>query len=138
MVSGATLSDSVIGSPVASPTSSTHYHVTVTDANGCKNYDSAVVNTFPYPLINAGPDTSICKSGANFHTTVQLTATGGVTYVWTPATGLSSTTIANPLASPPANQTYYVTGTDTNGCVNMDSVTVFDSGYKPQSHSRYI
>ena len=123
---GSTLSDSTIGNPVANPTSPTHYYVTVTDANGCKNYDTAVVNTFPYPLIDAGPDTSICKSGANFHTTVQLTATGGVTYVWTPATGLSSTTVANPVASPPANQTYYVTGTDTNGCQNTDSITIFD------------
>lgn len=124
---GSTLSDSTIASPVATPTVSTIYHVTVTDANGCRNFDSVMVNTYPNPQIDAGPDTSVCKAGANFHTSVQLTATGGVSYTWTPATGLSSTTIANPVATPPAgNQTYYVTGTDTNGCHLTDSVTVYD------------
>ncbi len=123
---GATLSDSVISDPVASPTASTTYYVVGTDANGCTNLDSVVVALYPVPQINAGPDTSVCYAGANFHTTVQLTATGGVSYVWTPATGLSSTTIANPIASPTANQTYYVTGTDANGCIGTDSITVFD------------
>ena len=123
---GATLSDSVISNPVASPRATTTYYVVATDANGCRNKDSVIVSLYPVPNINAGPDTSICLTGANYHTSVQLTATGGVSYVWTPATGLSSTTIANPVASPPANQTYYVTGTDANGCKLTDSVTVFD------------
>ena len=123
---GSTLNDSLISNPIASPTSPTLYHVTVTDANGCKNFDSVFVNLFPAPPVNAGPDTSICKSGANFHLSVQLTATGAASYVWTPATGLSNPNIANPVASPPANQTYYVTGTDTNGCRATDSVTVYD------------
>jgi gliding motility-associated-like protein len=100
--------------------------VTVTDANGCKNFDSVTVNTFRYPQVDAGPDTSLCKAGSNFHTTVQLTATGAVTYAWTPTVGLSNPNIANPIASPPGNQTYYVTGTDTNGCQLTDSLTVYD------------
>lgn len=122
----ATLSDSAISNPVASPVATTTYYVSVTDANGCHNKDSVKVTLYPVPLIDAGPDTSVCKTGSNYHTSVQLTATGGVSYVWTPATGLSSTTIANPIATPPANQTYYVTGTDNNGCRLTDSVTVFD------------
>ncbi|MBS1625486.1 MAG: gliding motility-associated C-terminal domain-containing protein [Bacteroidetes bacterium] len=124
---GTTLSDSTISNPIATPTVSTVYHVTVTDGNGCRNFDSVTVNTYPNPQIDAGPDTSVCKAGSNFHTSVQLTATGGVSYTWTPAAGLSSTTIPNPVATPPAgNQTYYVTGTDTNGCRLIDSVTVYD------------
>ncbi len=124
---GATLSDSTIANPVADPTFPIHYYVTVTDANGCQNFDTVFVNTYPYPLVNAGPDTSVCKSGANYHTSVQLTATGAATYVWTPTTGLSNPNIANPVATPAAgNQTYYVTGTDTNGCKQTDSVTVYD------------
>ncbi|MCW3124769.1 MAG: cell surface protein [Bacteroidetes bacterium] len=120
------LSNPNIGNPIASPSVSTVYYVTVTDANGCRNFDSAVVNTFPNPQVDAGPDTSICKNGANFHLSVQLQASGAVTYVWTPTTGLSNPNISNPVASPQANQTYYVTGTDTNGCSLTDSVTVYD------------
>lgn len=123
---GSTLSDSVISNPIASPAATTTYVVTATDANGCTNKDSVIVTLFPAPQISAGPDTSVCYAGANFHTSVQLNATGGVSYVWTPNVALSSTTIANPIASPTANQTYYVTGTDVNGCIGVDSVTVFD------------
>lgn len=124
---GSTLNDSMVGNPIATPVASTTYHVTVTDGHGCRNFDSVRVNTYPNPQIDAGPDTSVCKAGSNFHTSVQLTATGGVSYTWTPPAGLSSTTIANPVATPPAgNQTYYVTGIDTNGCRLTDSVTVYD------------
>lgn len=122
---GSTLSDSVISNPIASPSSATTYRVTVTDANGCKNTDSVIVNLYPLPNIEAGPDTSVCLAGGNFHTSVQLNATGGVAYVWTPATGLSNANIANPIATPTANQLYIVTGTDANGCVNTDSLTVY-------------
>jgi len=47
------------------------------------------------------------------------------TYAWTPATGLSSTTIANPVASPTATQVYTVTATETaTGCSSTATVTV--------------
>jgi gliding motility-associated-like protein len=123
---GSTLSDSTISNPVASPVvSPTIYTVTVTDANGCKNKDSIKTTLKPLPHIDAGLDTSVCLNPGSFRDNVQLTATGGVSYVWTPATGLSSTTIANPISRPAVNTTYYVTGTDTNGCKLTDSVTVF-------------
>jgi gliding motility-associated-like protein len=123
---GASLSSSTISNPIASPVTPTTYYVTATNSLGCTNTDSVTINLFPVPQINAGPDTSVCLTGANFHTSVQLNATGGVSYVWTPSTGLSNPNIANPVSMPPANQTYYVTGTDTNGCQNTDSMTVFD------------
>jgi gliding motility-associated-like protein len=37
-------------------------------------------------------------------------------YVWAPAETLSSSTIADPVASPLTTTTYTVTGTDVNGC----------------------
>ena len=123
---GSTLSDSTISNPVASPLASpVYYHVTVTDANGCKNTDSIKATLKPLPQIDAGLDTSVCLNPGSFRDNVQLQATGGVSYVWTPATGLSSTTIPNPISRPAVNTTYYVTGTDTNGCKLTDSVTVY-------------
>jgi gliding motility-associated-like protein len=54
----------------------------------------------------------------------QLTAFGGVTYQWSPSTGLSNTGIANPKASPAVTTEYKVTITDANGCVDSAFVKV--------------
>jgi len=54
----------------------------------------------------------------------QLTATGGGTYSWTPATGLSCTNCSNPIAKPFETTTYCVTVTDNNGCSASKCVTV--------------
>ncbi len=72
------------------------------------------------PTANAGEDVTInCTN-----TTAQLTATGGVSYSWSPAAGLSATNIANPIANPTATTTYTVTVTGANGCTATDDVKV--------------
>lgn len=53
-----------------------------------------------------------------------LTARPGVTYFWSPATGLSSTTVQSPTCSATANTTYTATITDANGCVFTDVFNV--------------
>ena len=113
--------------PVATPTppNAITYTVNVTDASQCVNRDSVRITFYPPPHINAGVDTSVCLNPGNFHPSVQLNATGGVSYVWSPATSLSSTTVANPVSTPSINTTYFVLGTDANGCRMTDSVSVF-------------
>jgi gliding motility-associated-like protein len=112
--------------PIATTdTSSIMYVVQGTDANGCSNKDSVQINVYGFPAINAGVDTSVCLSAGSFRDSVMLVATGGVTYVWSPTTGLSDATVFNPVSRPLQNTTYYVTGTDANGCVNVDSVNVY-------------
>jgi hypothetical protein len=88
-------------------------------ATGCAGASSQSVTVFPAPTIDAGPDVSVCQS-----TTVQICATGGATYAWTPAFGLSDTTIACPQAGPTSNTTYIVYGTTVNGCTSSDTVSV--------------
>ncbi|HCA82979.1 MAG TPA: hypothetical protein DEP18_04265 [Flavobacteriales bacterium] len=68
---------------------------------------------------NAGSDQQICIGG-----NVQLNATGGSTWNWTPSTGLSSTTIPNPVANPSSTTTYIVSSTDGNGCTDLDTIQV--------------
>jgi gliding motility-associated-like protein len=75
-----------------------------------------VVTSVP---INAGNDVAVCSGE-----TIQLQANGGISYSWTPATGLSSNTIANPIAFPSTLTTYTVFGTDANGCIGVDTITV--------------
>lgn len=105
--------------PAANPSATTMYTVTGTDANGCKNTDQVEVKVNTLPSISAGSNTSVCLRDS-----VQLQATGGATYTWTPATGLSCVSCANPKASPAVNTTYTVTGTDANGCKNTATVIV--------------
>ncbi len=52
--------------------------------------------------------------------------TSGYTYLWSPASGLSSTTISNPTVTPPTTTIYTVTVTDANGCTGtaISAVTV--------------
>lgn len=45
-------------------------------------------------------------------------------YAWSPAAGLSSTTVANPTANPTITTTYTVVVTDANGCTATDMITV--------------
>src|SRR6185312_2844470 len=71
--------------------------------DGCIAVASVLVN--PLPVISAGSDVAICK-GDN----TPLTATGGDTYSWSPAEGLSCTTCSNPVATPTITTTYTVTG----------------------------
>lgn len=77
---------------------------------------TVVVNAAP--TISAGPDVFICD-GDN----ASLTATGGVTYDWAPATGLSATTGATVTAAPLTTTTYTITGT-ANGCAGTGTITV--------------
>jgi gliding motility-associated-like protein len=54
----------------------------------------------------------------------QLSAAGATTYKWTPATSLSSDTIAQPIAAPTMTTKYTVSGTDSYGCTGETSLTV--------------
>jgi gliding motility-associated-like protein len=88
----------------------------------CANSTSTVtltVNPLPTISVFAAPSLTICPSGST-----TLTASGGSTYVWSPATGLSATTGTNVTASPASTQTYTITGTNVNGCVNTTTSTV--------------
>ncbi|MBW8050681.1 MAG: T9SS type B sorting domain-containing protein, partial [Cytophagales bacterium] len=94
------------------------YVVMITDSNGCQRQDSVVI-TVSMVLASAGKDTTITKGDS-----IILQASGGKLYLWSPGTGLSDTTIANPVAKPDETTTYYVTVTDSNGCTGVDSVTI--------------
>ncbi len=80
---------------------------------------TVIVHVLAGPLANAGPDAVYCNG-----IPVQLNASGGTGYSWSPPAGLSSTSIANPLASPSSSTTYVVTVTDSSSCTSTDSVLI--------------
>ncbi|MES2799633.1 MAG: gliding motility-associated C-terminal domain-containing protein [Bacteroidota bacterium] len=120
------LSATNIANPTATPAATQTYTVSGTSAAGCVNTDQVIVTINPLPTINAGADVAICPTQST-----PLLASGGATYTWSPATGLSATNIANPTATPAATQTYTVTGTSAAGCVNTDQVIVTISASAP-------
>ncbi len=76
----------------------------------------------PSPSIIASNDTTIEACGS-----IQLNANGGISYLWSPSTGLSCTSCPNPVASPIITTSYVVSGT-TNGCSNKDTIIVVVEG----------
>ena len=108
--------------PIASPTSTTIYTLTVSNGTGCVASNTVQVTVNPLPVANAGTDKVKCGT-----TAVQIggTPTTGANYLWTPATGLTSATIAQPMASPTAATTYILKVTNaTTGCIKRDTMLV--------------
>ncbi|MFZ5551935.1 MAG: PKD domain-containing protein [Bacteroidota bacterium] len=93
------------------------------DSNTCNGADTAYIDIFiPGPLsVTISPFDTICQGDT---TQISVTAAGGQSYQWSPATGLSSTTVANPFANPPSSTLYTVIAIDTNGCADTASVLV--------------
>jgi hypothetical protein len=92
----------------------------VTSTNGCIDSMVQSIQVYSLPVVEAGADTSICiGSSAQFNAT-----SGGVSYMWIPATDLSSTNIPNPVASPSVTTKYMLHVSDINGCYGADSLTV--------------
>lgn len=85
------------------------------DTLGCIDSTSHTITIYPQPIINAGTDQSVCDGSP-----LTLTATGGVSYVWTP----SNTTGQSFTFTPTGSLNIIVIGTDVNGCSSADTVSV--------------
>lgn len=100
--------------------SSGTYAVTVTDTvSGCFSTDSITITVNPLPVANAGLDSTIALGSS-----IVLNGLGGVSYSWSPITGLDNSFIANPVATPLVTTDYILTVTNANGCTDMDTVKI--------------
>ena len=96
---------------------------TLTENNGACATTSApvIITVTPTPAANAGPDQYL-EDG----TTSALNGSGGATFLWTPATGLSDPSVANPGFTAKNTITYTLTVSDASGnCSSSDEVTIF-------------
>lgn len=97
------LTNPAIANPVASPITTTTYSVEVTGSNGCNAFDSVKIMVIPDPVFTISPPDTTC-----LNTAVQLLATGGDSYAWSPASLVSNPNIANPTTTGNSNATYTV------------------------------
>ncbi len=104
------------------PVGVTYYKAVVSAAAPCLAIDSDVASlTVVQPTISVTPSSATyCSPGSP----VSLTASGAVSYTWSPATGLDTTSGATVLASPATTTVYTVIGTDSLGCQGTTTVTV--------------
>lgn len=113
------------------PVNAGKYYVLVKNTAGCQKTDSTSILINPSPVaITAFSDTSIC-AGNN----VTLSGNGGTTWLWSPPTGLSATSISNPVASPADSILYIFIAGNLFGCtdtaftkVNVIKIPLVDAG----------
>ncbi len=125
-----TLQNSNSLNPTAGPLQTTVYTLTAFSQGICPKPKTDTVTVIVRPKVNAfaGNDTAITALQP-----LQLNATGGSTYTWTPSLGLSATNIADPISTLPAtidSIIYRVRAFDAAGCFSDDEmkVIVFKTG----------
>ena len=101
------------GVPFTQAVGTTTYTVTGTSVDGCVNTDQVDITVNPLPIVNAGPDQAICIGAS-----ATISGSGATTYTW------NNSVTDNVAFTPALTNTYTVTGTDINGCVNTDQVVV--------------
>lgn len=76
------------------------------------------VNAADIPLLVTN-DTAIC-----YETRIDLYVSGAKEYTWTPSIEIDKTTGSHVVTTPTKTRTYYVSGTDADGCLGTDSVQI--------------
>ncbi|MFM2387697.1 MAG: hypothetical protein RL660_2454 [Bacteroidota bacterium] len=113
-------SGGIVNNTAFTPSTSTSYTVTGTDANGCTASTSITVTVINLVVQTSSPAT-VCQG-----LSTALSACCGTSYSWSPSASLNNALIANPSASPIVNTIYTVLVTDVNGCTgtNTQAITV--------------
>jgi gliding motility-associated-like protein len=109
-----------------------NYLAVVTSAHGCKDSLTATVAAPIDPIIATA--TVLQQPNHVLGTPAELYASGGSSYQWSPAEGLSCTDCPNPVADPLFTTKYCVTVVNDSGCIDEACTTVFISSvYVPNA-----
>lgn len=118
----AQLIDPAVKDPFAVTPSNTMYRVTAY-IGSCSAAGEVSVLTVPYPLVNAGNDTTLC-----YGTPALLNgSSNGSSYLWSPAATLASANTLHTVARPMATTSYVLSAFDTRGCPKPSRDTVMVS-----------
>ena len=93
----------------------------IASSGNCADTIKQVV-TFSLTPMQSFPDTAFCLGGS-----IQLNASGGITYTWQPAASLSNANIPNPIATPSVTTIYTVTIPQTDGAGRVCNFKLYDT-----------
>ena len=99
------------------------YSVTITDSEYCQmmeSYSITVDSIFSHVDVYSDKDTLYQGQSTGLH----ATQIANCIYSWTPVSGLDNPYSSNPTASPMQTITYYLTISDPNGCIYIDSLKI--------------
>jgi gliding motility-associated-like protein len=96
------------------PGNQTFTYTLTVDSGGISCYeDSLIITLHPTPIVDLGPDTTVCESGS-----LDLNAGNpGYSYLWSTAAVTQSITVTNP-------GTYAVLITSPVGCIDTDTINL--------------
>ena len=103
-----------------SATGTTTYTITGTSGAGCTVTATQTIAVNAAPILTVIPvASSYCAGGST-----SITASGAISYSWSPATNLSGTTGSTVTSNTAATRTYTVTGTNGAGCTGTQTTTI--------------
>lgn len=123
------LINSTSSSVKAQPSSTTTYNLLGIDGHGCKSNDTVTINVYPQPNMYATPSSQVICRGD----TAIINYGGAVSYVWTSTSNVISNNGSTLLSNPITDKIFKVAGTDTNGCVDIDTATILVDNGSPLS-----
>jgi gliding motility-associated-like protein len=128
---GATLTSTAILNPIAHPLNTTTYIAMAYDDEGCPKpgYDTVIINVLPDIAAFAGKDTAVLIGQP-----LQFKSSAGAAHAWSPAFGLSSASVPNPIgnyATPSEGINYRLLIFNEEGCVDSAFITVKVFSTKP-------
>jgi len=101
----------------------TTWYIATVQSGVCPTQTTSItkvlVRYFNGAKITPSPDTSI-----SIGFSVQIVASGGINYTWTPSYNISDTTINNPFVWPTKDTSYIVFVKDNYGCIDTASVRI--------------
>lgn len=104
------LNNDTTKNPIATPSVTTKFYV-IGNIGKCQHRDSVTITVTPYPAAAGLPDTTLCVGQS-----VQLQASGGSMYTWSPPFFLNNPNIPDPVSSPDRSIRYIIAIHDTLGC----------------------
>ena len=110
------LNSDTIARPTCNASLNTYYTATITASGGCTAAAYVYVNVYSNTSYYSFNKTVSCADTIKLEAVTNIINKTGLHYKWTPSTGLSCDTIANPIAKISANMTYNYTVTSTAGC----------------------
>jgi gliding motility-associated-like protein len=102
---------------------------------GCKDSIQKIITLAGFNPISVSANSYDCKNNP-----IQLNASGGIAYQWSPAMGLSNPNISNPVATPTTTTQYTVNITQVSGndtCVSTLHTSVTVPSYSTSTLTAY-